>query len=124
MSSALASFLVQAAQRGVEIGADQPVDDAAGEVTADGDLQARGFEGSLGRGDGGLACLRLAHQFDQWRRVRASQAEAGEADHVGPFVPFCSPVCTPRHSVPSSMATKGHAPVRRRQRKRHRRPCR
>ncbi|MNL02812.1 hypothetical protein D3C87_1233330 [compost metagenome] len=81
-------LLVQAAQRGVEIGSYQPVDDAAREIAAYGDLQAGGLEGRSGGRNRGFARVRLSHQLHQWRGISATEAKAGEAHHIGAFMAF------------------------------------
>ena len=93
---------VQAPQCRVEVRPDQPVYDAAGKIVAHRDGEPCVLEHLLRGGERGGHGVGLLHQFHELRGSAAPRRKRAKPSTFEPSVPRDSPVCTPRHSVPSS----------------------
>ena len=73
---------IQAPKRGVVIGAQQPIQDPAREVVANGDFEAGRLEGKPRAVQGMCAGVGHAHQFHEFGRGCVAKAKSREANDV------------------------------------------
>ena len=78
---------IEETQRRVVLGTHQAIDNAPRLVCAHDHFQSCGFEYRTGGINGGLMCLRLAHQLHQVGRRIVAVAVTCEADHIGTLFP-------------------------------------